>query len=112
MRFGRLHGALAGALAILAFALAACVDEVRPCDEYARFAEALAPRCGELTWDCQAEYGTLGPERQQDLDWCMDCFREEAEGTRDASCLAAPTTGQDCGALLDETLDASCFGPP
>jgi len=88
-----------------------CDKNVQPCDEYAKFADAVAPTCPSLSWDCETEYPLLEPERQQDLDWCLDCVRAQAEGETDRDCSSAPLSELDCGVLLEEILtpDASCF---
>jgi hypothetical protein len=97
----------------LAAGLGGCKDEVTPCDEYERFAEEVGLAvCPGLDWDCETAYPDLTAERQQDLDWCLDCVRMRETSTGDASeldCSSAPLSEQDCGVLLDETLDASCF---
>lgn len=90
--------------------LSACSEPVTPCEEYDRFAEAVAESCPALAWDCEAEYSALGPERQQDLDWCLDCVRGRMEGETDLDCSEAPLSTQDCSGLLEATLDATgCF---
>lgn len=98
-------------VALLLGCLAAegCDKNVQPCDQYQRFADSVATTCPSLSWDCEAQYPLLAPEAQQDLDWCLDCVRAQAEGETDRDCSSAPLSAADCGALLDQTLDASCF---
>lgn len=100
---------LLAALLVIGMAAAGCDKNVQPCDQYDRFAESAATTCPSLAWDCEAQYPLLAPEDQQDLDWCLDCIRAQAEGETDRDCSSAPLSALDCGALLDQTLDASCF---
>ena len=96
-------------LVALTLGVTACKDDVNPCDEYQRFADTVTDLCPGLSWDCESSYSTLLPEAQQDLDWCLDCVRLRESGESDRDCSEAPISASDCGALLDTTLDASCF---
>lgn len=99
-------------LLLACLALDGCQEPADPCDAFERFSEALEPRCGSFAWDCEAVYPTLGPETQQDLDWCLDCIRAQEEGDVQRSCEAAPLSGESCPTMLSRTLDASCLDVP
>jgi len=88
----------------------ACHGPEHACDAYERFARAMEDHCGPLTWDCREIYPSLGPQVQQDLDWCMDCVLEREAEHGEVYCpQSAPLSGVSCEALLVTTLDASCF---
>ncbi len=101
--------ALALGLVLFGLGSAGCEDSVKPCDEYQRFVDVVDDQCPGLAWDCETEYPLLLPEEQQDLDWCVDCVRLQQSGETDRDCREAPLSLTSCGALLDATLDASCF---
>lgn len=109
----RCGGLVVAACLLAVIAGSACEEPEHACDAFERFAEVMEGRCGPLTWDCQEHYPTLGPEAQQDLDWCMDCVLLEDAGEGEALCFRdAPWSGTPCGELLMDTLDATCFVHP
>ncbi len=89
--------------------VSACLEKVNSCDRYADFETALGDRC-ELAWDCEIRFPELPPATAQDLDWCVDCVTLQLTGEATGlACDPAPLSGQPCAAVLNDTLDSSCF---
>ncbi|MDY0003410.1 MAG: hypothetical protein RBU30_19075 [Polyangia bacterium] len=110
--FAKLASGIGTAILLLQISAAGCTEPADPCESFERFAAAMEERCGELQWDCEAIYPTLGPERQQDLDWCMDCARAQEDSSALQRCETAPLSGEPCPSLLAQILDASCLEEP
>lgn len=108
--------ALIAVLTLGSAALAgACVEKVSFCEEFDVFAELYGPTCPEVeAWatECATNVDELNRsdlEARQDLDWCVDCYRTQYDD-EDQDCSEAPL-GNECPALLNATLDASCTWP-